>query len=413
MNTTYKKDAACLGLLIVSNRLPVTVKIEVTPRPTRNSEVQVIASSGGLGHRPSSGHHEKSDGMWIGWPGETDELNEGQKAELEDGAGRSCAAFLFICPKETSRVTTTASPTGSSGRSSIISSIASLTIRATGTSYRRGQRTFCRCCRQSCAAATISYGCRTTNFVSCRRLLRERHSRGKDRILSSTSRFLPTRCFARSPGAAEILRGLMGADLIGFHTFGYLRHFTSSLLRLLGLETEVDRIQCSRRREVKVRRVSDGDRCCGVSRSWRTTQRSKRRSSRSRPVRAPRSLASIRRIRSRRCACCSASIAWTTPKVLPRRLLGVRASVAAECAKFTGESAPRSGGGAVPYKCERVRDRTGARSTSWSVESTAKFGIGGVDPSAVSFIRSIAQTDLVALYRAAHVMLVTRRCATG
>lgn len=36
----------------------------------------------------------------------------------------------------------------------------------------------------------------------------------------------------------EILAGLLGADLIGFHTYDYLRHFSSSCLRLMGLEAE-------------------------------------------------------------------------------------------------------------------------------------------------------------------------------
>lgn len=42
------------------------------------------------------------------------------------------------------------------------------------------------------------------------------------------------------PERREILLGLLGADLIGFHTFNDLRHFRSSLLRILGIETEHD-----------------------------------------------------------------------------------------------------------------------------------------------------------------------------
>jgi trehalose 6-phosphate synthase/phosphatase len=40
------------------------------------------------------------------------------------------------------------------------------------------------------------------------------------------------------PECKEVLHGLLGADLIGFHTFNYLRHFRSSLLRVLGIEAE-------------------------------------------------------------------------------------------------------------------------------------------------------------------------------
>lgn len=40
----------------------------------------------------------------------------------------------------------------------------------------------------------------------------------------------------------EILFGLLGADLIGFHTYDYVRHFISSIRRLLGFEQSLNRI---------------------------------------------------------------------------------------------------------------------------------------------------------------------------
>jgi len=46
--------------------------------------------------------------------------------------------------------------------------------------------------------------------------------------------------FRCHPNREELLEGLLGANLIGFQTFGYLRHFRSTTLRLLGLESEID-----------------------------------------------------------------------------------------------------------------------------------------------------------------------------
>jgi len=46
--------------------------------------------------------------------------------------------------------------------------------------------------------------------------------------------------FRCHPNREELLEGVLGADLIGFQTFGYLRHFRSTILRLLGLESEID-----------------------------------------------------------------------------------------------------------------------------------------------------------------------------
>lgn len=42
--------------------------------------------------------------------------------------------------------------------------------------------------------------------------------------------------FRLLPWRKEILEGILGADLIGFHTYDYVRHFTSSIRRLLGYE---------------------------------------------------------------------------------------------------------------------------------------------------------------------------------
>ncbi len=49
--------------------------------------------------------------------------------------------------------------------------------------------------------------------------------------------------FRCHPRRRELVAGMLGADLIGFHTFGYMRHFRSTVLRLLGLESEITRIR--------------------------------------------------------------------------------------------------------------------------------------------------------------------------
>ena len=49
--------------------------------------------------------------------------------------------------------------------------------------------------------------------------------------------------FRLLPWRLEILEGILGADLIGFHTYDYQRHFMSSVRRLLGQETFFNRIR--------------------------------------------------------------------------------------------------------------------------------------------------------------------------
>ena len=49
------------------------------------------------------------------------------------------------------------------------------------------------------------------------------------------------------PEREKVLNGLLGADLIGFHTHDYMRHFISALYRVLQLESSLDEIQLSDR----------------------------------------------------------------------------------------------------------------------------------------------------------------------
>ena len=57
---------------------------------------------------------------------------------------------------------------------------------------------------------------------------------------SEIYRLLPTR--------QELLRGLLGADLVGFHSFDYARHFRSSCVRVLGAASDHDSVQFEGRR---------------------------------------------------------------------------------------------------------------------------------------------------------------------
>jgi len=63
--------------------------------------------------------------------------------------------------------------------------------------------------------------------------------------------FPSSEVFRLLPWGKEILNGILGADLIGFHTFEYARHFMSSVLRLLGYEHELGWIQVGKQK-VKV-----------------------------------------------------------------------------------------------------------------------------------------------------------------
>ncbi len=49
------------------------------------------------------------------------------------------------------------------------------------------------------------------------------------------------------PKREELLRGMLGADYLGFHTHRYLQNFRTSMLRLLGLTSQMDHVEFDKR----------------------------------------------------------------------------------------------------------------------------------------------------------------------
>jgi trehalose 6-phosphate synthase/phosphatase len=74
------------------------------------------------------------------------------------------------------------------------------------------------------------------------------------------------------PVRERLLEGLLGADLVGFHTAAYMRHFAPSRLRILGIAADVDRVRFDGR-EVRLGVLPDGHRhgesSCRSSSAWR------------------------------------------------------------------------------------------------------------------------------------------------
>ncbi len=63
--------------------------------------------------------------------------------------------------------------------------------------------------------------------------------------------------FSILPRGEELLAGVLGADLIAFHTHLHLQHFRMSLRRLLGIESTVDRVEAPGR-EVRLQALPIG-----------------------------------------------------------------------------------------------------------------------------------------------------------
>jgi trehalose 6-phosphate synthase/phosphatase len=59
--------------------------------------------------------------------------------------------------------------------------------------------------------------------------------------------FPSSEVFRILPRREELLEGLLGADLLAFHTHSYVQHFRSTMLRVLGIESRFDRVEIAGR----------------------------------------------------------------------------------------------------------------------------------------------------------------------
>ena len=101
-------------LLIVSNRLPVVVKVQ-------DGGITVQPSSGGLA-TGLRGPHERSGGLWIGWPGDVSGFDTDQRAAMARMLAERRAVPIELTPDEV-RGYYEGFPMGFSGRSSTTWSI--------------------------------------------------------------------------------------------------------------------------------------------------------------------------------------------------------------------------------------------------------------------------------------------------
>ena len=219
-------------LLIVSNRLPVTACVS-------GGRVSLSDAGGGLatGLRP---YHAQSRGLWIGWPGDVSSFSPSQDAELE-AALRDRA----IVPVRLSREDIERYYDGFSNQvlwPLFHYLIDRLPADATSwDAYRRVNEMF---------ADAVAYEYRRGDTIWVHdyqlmlvpALLRERLPEARIGFFLHIP-FPSSEVFRVLPWRREILTGLLGADLIGFHTFAYMRHFLASLLHVDGVETDIDRVR--------------------------------------------------------------------------------------------------------------------------------------------------------------------------
>ncbi|MBL8923648.1 MAG: bifunctional alpha,alpha-trehalose-phosphate synthase (UDP-forming)/trehalose-phosphatase [Myxococcaceae bacterium] len=218
-----------MRVIVVSNRLPITVRRE-------GGEVRVERSSGGLATGLKA-VHQRSGGVWVGWPGFAGAPADEHRADLEERY-----AALGVVP-----VTLSADEVEQYYErfcNGVVWPLlhgfpAQLPLEAPApTLYEVVNQRFAD-------AVVAQYQPGDVIWVHDYQLMRVpllvRRALPGARIGfflhvpfpdSDTFRILPAR--------ATLLEGVLAADLVGFHTAGYARHFSSSALHVLGAEAGPD-----------------------------------------------------------------------------------------------------------------------------------------------------------------------------
>jgi trehalose 6-phosphate synthase/phosphatase len=219
-------------LLIVANRLPITVSAAA-------GGVEVQRSTGGLATglmRP----HENSDGLWIGWSGAPADLNPEQQAALD----RELAAMRLVAVPLSADLVSRFYEGYSNG---VLWPLFHYLLDQVPLqvshwdSYVEANQAFADVVAEHYRPGDLIWVHDYQLFL-LPGLLRERLPAARIGFFLHIP-FPSEELFRTLPSRDRLLEGVLGADLVGFHTPAYLRHFAISLTDILGLAVEIDRVQ--------------------------------------------------------------------------------------------------------------------------------------------------------------------------
>ena len=224
------------SLLIVSNRLPITVA-------KGQERLYFKASVGGLATGLGS-FYRSFDGKWVGWPGIAAERIEGNEERIR-GRLRSESCFpIFLTEGDVEGFYD-----GFCNRTlwPLFHYFTQFTEynEKLWEAYRKVNELFCdEVLRVAGKDDTIWI--HDYHLMLLPGLLRDRLPEAKIGFFLHIP-FPSFEVFRLLPWRIEILKGLLGADLIGFHTYDYVQYFLDSIRRLLGYEHALGQITTSDR----------------------------------------------------------------------------------------------------------------------------------------------------------------------
>ncbi|TRZ43706.1 bifunctional alpha,alpha-trehalose-phosphate synthase (UDP-forming)/trehalose-phosphatase [Robertkochia solimangrovi] len=219
--------------IIVSNRLPLQVKLK------ENNELEIIPSVGGLATGMKSVHAE-GNGIWIGWSGLTEEeLTDDLKDRVDNAIAAEKCATVQLSQNDIDNYYF-----GFSNRTlwPLFHYFMEYTEfeKDFWESYKKVNEKFAEVVLEN-----LDEG--DTVWVHDYQLLLLPQMIKDKKPNTSIGFFLhipyPSyEIFRTFPWREEVLHGMLGSDLIGFHTYDYERHFLSSVKRILRLEVKFNEI---------------------------------------------------------------------------------------------------------------------------------------------------------------------------
>jgi trehalose 6-phosphate synthase/phosphatase len=219
-------------LLIVANRLPVTVKVTETG-------VDVQRSAGGLA-TGLQGPHEQSDGLWIGWSGAAEELPAERQAELD---AQLTAMRLVPVPLTSEQVTRYYEGFSNGVLWPLFHYLLDqMPLQVSDwDAYVEVNERFAEVVAAQYRPGDLIW-VHDYQLLLLPGLLRRRLPDARIGFFLHIP-FPSEELFRTLPSRDRLLEGMLGADLVGFHTPAYLRHFATSLIDILGIAVEIDRVQ--------------------------------------------------------------------------------------------------------------------------------------------------------------------------
>jgi trehalose 6-phosphate synthase/phosphatase len=223
-------------VLIVSNRLPVSVV-------RRDSEVKLERSSGGLA-TGLAGVHARSGGVWVGWPGDAGDLAADEQAALAERLRQWRLAPVPLTAEEVEGFY-------ESFCNGVLWPVlhylvGNLPFQFPGFQlYEAVNRRFADAVMAQHRPGDLIW-VHDYQLMLVPAMVRERLPDARIAFFLHVP-FPASDLFRVLPFREQLLEGLLGADLIGFHTAAYMRHFASSTLRTLGIPLDVDRMRWQER----------------------------------------------------------------------------------------------------------------------------------------------------------------------